>query len=109
MVDAVPYLEGERFHQYRILRAVKNRYGSTDEVGVFEMAEGGMREVRNPSEAFLEERTGNAAGPAVPAVLGVGRVDGSAQHGTRRSVGSAVGRVGPHPPCPAHPPGIIRL
>ena len=65
MVDAVLYLEGERFHQYRILRAVKNRFGSIDEVGVFEMAESGMREVLNPSEAFLEERSGNAAGSAV--------------------------------------------
>lgn len=65
MVDAVLYLEGERFHQYRILRAVKNRFGSTDEVGVFEMAGSGMREVRNPSEAFLQERAGNAAGSAV--------------------------------------------
>jgi DNA repair protein RadA/Sms len=65
MVDAVLYLEGERFHQYRILRAVKNRFGSIDEVGVFEMVEAGMREVTNPSEAFLEERSGNAAGSAV--------------------------------------------
>ncbi len=65
MVDAVLYLEGERFHQYRILRAVKNRFGSIDEVGVFEMVEAGMREVVNPSEAFLEERSGNAAGSAV--------------------------------------------
>jgi DNA repair protein RadA/Sms len=65
MVDAVLYLEGERFHQYRILRAVKNRFGSTDEVGVFEMAGNGMREVRNPSAAFLQERAGNAAGSAV--------------------------------------------
>lgn len=65
MVDAVLYLEGERFHQYRILRAVKNRFGSIDEVGVFEMVESGMREVLNPSEAFLEERSGNAAGSAV--------------------------------------------
>jgi DNA repair protein RadA/Sms len=65
MVDAVLYLEGDRYHQYRILRAVKNRFGSTDEVGVFEMADVGLREVRNPSEAFLEERTGNAAGSTV--------------------------------------------
>ncbi|MEI2617995.1 MAG: DNA repair protein RadA [Thermomicrobiales bacterium] len=65
MVDAVLYLEGDRFHQYRILRAVKNRFGPTDEVGVFEMVEQGMREVRNPSEAFLEERPGNAAGSTV--------------------------------------------
>jgi DNA repair protein RadA/Sms len=65
MVDAVLYLEGDRYHQYRILRAVKNRFGSTDEVGVFEMADAGLREVRNPSEAFLEERTGRAAGSTV--------------------------------------------
>jgi DNA repair protein RadA/Sms len=65
MVDAVLYLEGDRYHQYRILRAVKNRFGSTDEVGVFEMADAGLREVRNPSEAFLEERTGNSAGTTV--------------------------------------------
>ena len=65
MVDAVLYLEGDRFHQYRILRAVKNRFGSIDEVGVFEMVEAGMREVANPSEAFLEERSGNASGSAV--------------------------------------------
>lgn len=69
MVDAVVYLEGERFHQYRILRAVKNRYGSTDEVGVFEMADSGMREVRNPSEVFLQERAGNAAGSAIAVTL----------------------------------------
>ncbi|HEU0115697.1 MAG TPA: DNA repair protein RadA [Thermomicrobiales bacterium] len=65
MVDAVLYLEGDRHHQYRILRAVKNRFGSTDEVGVFEMADSGLREVRNPSEAFLEERAGAAAGSTV--------------------------------------------
>lgn len=65
MVDAVLYLEGDRYHQYRILRAVKNRFGSTDEVGVFEMADIGLREVRNPSEAFLEERTGDSAGSTV--------------------------------------------
>lgn len=65
MVDAVLYLEGERFQQYRILRAVKNRFGSTDEVGVFEMAESGLIEVSNPSEAFLQERALNAAGSAV--------------------------------------------
>ncbi len=69
MVDAVVYLEGERFHQFRILRAVKNRFGSTDEVGVFEMADSGMREVRNPSEVFLQERAGNAAGSAIAVTL----------------------------------------
>jgi DNA repair protein RadA/Sms len=65
MVDAVLYLEGERHGHYRVLRAVKNRFGSTDEVGVFEMVESGMREVRNPSEAFLEERNGDAPGSSV--------------------------------------------
>ncbi|MDQ3167615.1 MAG: DNA repair protein RadA, partial [Chloroflexota bacterium] len=65
MVDAVLYLEGDRFHQYRILRGVKNRFGSTDEVGVFEMAAAGLQEVRNPSEAFLEERSNGAAGSTV--------------------------------------------
>ena len=69
MVDAVLYLEGERYHQYRILRAVKNRFGSTDEVGVFEMADIGLREVRNPSEAFLEERSGTATGSTVAVVI----------------------------------------
>jgi DNA repair protein RadA/Sms len=69
MVDAVLYLEGERFHQYRILRAVKNRYGSTDEVGVFEMIGDGLREVRNPSEAFLEERSTMAPGSTVAVTM----------------------------------------
>ena len=69
MVDAVLYLEGERFQQFRILRAVKNRFGSTDEVGVFEMAESGLQEVRNPSEAFLQERALNAAGSTVTVTL----------------------------------------
>lgn len=69
MVDAVLYLEGDRYHQYRILRAVKNRFGSTDEVGVFEMADAGLVEVRNPSEAFLEERSGNAAGSTVAVTM----------------------------------------
>ena len=69
MVDAVLYLEGERFHQYRILRAVKNRFGSTDEVGVFEMAGSGLREVTNPSEAFLEERSQRTPGSTVAVTM----------------------------------------
>src|SRR5699024_9280994 len=69
MVDAVLYLEGERFHQYRILRAVKNRFGSTDEVGVFEMATTGLQEVRNPSEAFLEERAERTPGSTVAVTM----------------------------------------
>ena len=69
MVDAVLYLEGERFHQYRILRGVKNRFGSTDEVGVFEMIGAGLREVTNPSEAFLEERASLAPGSTVAVTM----------------------------------------
>jgi DNA repair protein RadA/Sms len=69
MVDAVLYLEGERHGHFRVLRAVKNRFGSTDEVGVFEMAESGLREVRNPSEAFLEERHGSASGSSVAVTI----------------------------------------
>lgn len=69
MVDAVLYLEGDRFHQYRMLRAAKNRFGSTNEIGVFDMADSGLREVRNPSEVFLEERNAMAAGSAVAVTL----------------------------------------
>jgi DNA repair protein RadA/Sms len=65
MVDAVLYFEGERGHQFRILRAVKNRFGATDEIGVFEMTERGLAEVTNPSALFLAERRGNIAGSAV--------------------------------------------
>ena len=65
MVDAVLYFEGERGHQFRILRAVKNRFGPTDEIGVFEMTDRGLVEVPNPSELFLAERRGNVSGTAV--------------------------------------------
>jgi DNA repair protein RadA/Sms len=65
MVDVVLQLEGERFHAYRLLRSVKNRFGSTNEVGIFEMTERGMSEVANPSELFLAERLPNAAGSAI--------------------------------------------
>jgi DNA repair protein RadA/Sms len=65
MVDAVLQLEGERFHSYRLLRSIKNRFGSTNEVGVFEMGERGMEEVKNPSEFFLAERLPNASGSAI--------------------------------------------
>jgi DNA repair protein RadA/Sms len=68
MVDTVLYLEGERFHSYRLLRCVKNRFGSTDEVGVFEMSGQGMLEVSNPSEAFLSERSGGT-GSAIAVTL----------------------------------------
>ncbi|WP_018131251.1 DNA repair protein RadA [Effusibacillus pohliae] len=67
MVDAVLYFEGERHHSYRILRAVKNRFGSTNEIGIFEMREQGLVEVGNPSELFLSERSHGAPGSAVVA------------------------------------------
>lgn len=65
MVDAVLYFEGERGHQFRILRAVKNRFGPTDEIGVFEMGDGGLREVHNPSELFLGDRNDPTPGTIV--------------------------------------------
>lgn len=65
MVDTVLYFEGDLHHTYRILRSVKNRFGSTNELGIFEMQTGGLREVANPSEIFLEERLKNATGSAV--------------------------------------------
>jgi DNA repair protein RadA/Sms len=65
MVDAVLYFEGDRGHHYRILRTVKNRFGPTDEIGVFEMSDKGLREVSNPSELFLGERNAKAPGAAV--------------------------------------------
>lgn len=65
MVDTVLYFEGDRGHPYRILRAVKNRFGSTNEIGVFEMKEGGLEEVANPSELFLAERPIDVPGSVV--------------------------------------------
>jgi DNA repair protein RadA/Sms len=67
MVDTVLQFEGERQHAFRILRAMKNRFGSTNEIGVFEMNDGGLREVANPSEVFLAERKSGASGSAVVA------------------------------------------
>jgi DNA repair protein RadA/Sms len=69
VVDTVLYLEGDRFQAYRLLRSVKNRFGATSEVGVFEMREGGLAEVTNPSEAFLAERMINAAGSAIAVTM----------------------------------------
>ncbi|MGB6120207.1 MAG: DNA repair protein RadA, partial [Mesorhizobium sp.] len=65
MVDGVLYFEGEGGHHYRILRTIKNRFGPTDEIGVFEMSDRGLREVQNPSELFLGERARGAPGAAV--------------------------------------------
>ena len=69
MVDTVLYFEGDQHHTYRILRAVKNRFGSTNEMGIFEMKAKGLEEVLNPSEIFLEERSKNAPGSAIVATM----------------------------------------
>ena len=69
MVDTVLYLEGERYFSYRILRGVKNRFGSTNEVGLFEMREEGMCEIDNPSEILISEREGNPSGSVIVASL----------------------------------------
>jgi DNA repair protein RadA/Sms len=65
IVDTVLYFEGDRGHPYRILRTVKNRFGSTNEIGVFEMADSGLREISNPSELFLSERPDGVSGSLV--------------------------------------------
>jgi DNA repair protein RadA/Sms len=69
IVDTVLYLEGDRYQSYRLLRGVKNRFGATSEVGVFEMRGSGMVEVSNPSEAFLAERMANAPGSAIAVTM----------------------------------------
>ncbi len=69
IVDTVLYFEGDKGHSFRILRAVKNRFGSTNEIGVFEMKEGGLAEVANPSEIFLAERPADATGSVVVSSL----------------------------------------
>jgi DNA repair protein RadA/Sms len=69
IVDTVLYLEGDRFQSFRLLRSVKNRFGATSEVGVFEMRERGLVEVTNPSEAFLAERMVNAPGSAIAVTM----------------------------------------
>src|SRR5690242_19609561 len=74
MVDAVLYLEGERYQHYRVLRAAKNRFGSTHELGVFEMSDAGLREVANPSQAFLSSDPGR---PALPGAAVVASLEGT--------------------------------
>ncbi|MGO3211725.1 MAG: DNA repair protein RadA, partial [Ruoffia tabacinasalis] len=69
MVDTVLYFEGEKHNRFRVLRAVKNRFGSTNELGVFEMLDVGLKEVGNPSQLFLEERIPGATGSTVVAAL----------------------------------------
>lgn len=73
LVDAVLNLEGDGTHAFRILRSIKNRFGSTSEVGVFEMTDSGMREVKNPSEIFLSGKVGETAGSVVCASMAGGR------------------------------------
>lgn len=69
LVDTVLYLEGDKFHQFRILRAVKNRFGSTDEVGIFSMQEKGLVEVKNPSSAFLSNKQDKIPGTAITCLM----------------------------------------
>jgi DNA repair protein RadA/Sms len=69
IVDTVLYFEGERFSNYRVLRAMKNRFGSTNEIGVFEMSVSGLKEVKNPSEIFLAERPKESSGSVVVPIL----------------------------------------
>jgi len=88
MVDTVLYFEGERGHQFRILRAVKNRFGATDEIGVFEMTDAGLMEVSNPSALFLANRSGDVSGSAVFAGL----------EGTRPVLVEIQALVAPSPP-----------
>jgi DNA repair protein RadA/Sms len=98
IVDTVLYLEGDRFQAYRLLRSVKNRFGATAEVGVFEMLERGLAEVSNPSEAFLAERMVNAAGSAIavtmegtrPLLVEVQGLTSAAQFGNARRTPNGV-------------------
>ena len=69
MVDTVLYLEGERYFSYRILRGVKNRFGSTNEIGMFEMQEEGMCEIVNPSDILISERDDNPAGSCIVSAM----------------------------------------
>jgi DNA repair protein RadA/Sms len=87
LVDTVLYFEGDRSHAFRILRAVKNRYGSTNEIGVFEMKDTGLQEVGNPSRIFLEERPEGASGSVVIPCL----------EGTRPLLVELQALVGPSP------------
>ena len=96
MVDTVLYFEGDRHHVFKVLRAVKNRFGSTDELGIFEMGEEGLAEVGNPSELFLSERPTHAPGSVVvpalegsrPLLVEVQALVAPAYYGTPRRVAS---------------------
>ena len=74
LVDTVVYLEGERYHEYRILRTIKNRFGSTSEVGIFEMTGVGMQEVKNPSAIFLMDKKNSSSGSIVTPALEGSRI-----------------------------------
>lgn len=69
LVDVVLYLEGDRYHSYRMLRGLKNRFGATDEVGLFEMTEKGLSEIKNPSQALLSEKSQNETGSCIAVTL----------------------------------------
>jgi DNA repair protein RadA/Sms len=101
IVDTVLYFEGERHHTYRILRAVKNRFGSTNEIGVFEMRESGLTEVNNPSEIFLSERALNTPGSIVvcsmegtrPLLLELQALVSTSGYGTAQRVTNGIDRT----------------
>ena len=102
MVDAVLSFEGEGSHQFRILRAVKNRFGPTDEIGVFEMTGAGLREVANPSELFLSTRDLGSPGTAVFAGIEgtrplLGRNPGAGSADVVGHTQASRGRLGPEP------------
>ncbi len=100
MVDTVLYFEGERHHVYRILRAVKNRFGSTNEIGIFEMLGRGLAEVKNPSELFLSERQEDISGSVVvpslegtrPLLLELQALVAPSNFGTPRNMATGVER-----------------
>ena len=94
MVDAVLYFEGDRGHQFRILRAVKNRFGPTDEIGVFEMSDGGLAEVTNPSRLFMG--SGRAADPRHGGLRRHGRHPAAADRGAGAGLAFAPGNAAPH-------------
>ena len=98
IVDTVMYFEGEKNSTFRVLRANKNRFGSTNEIGVFEMSEGGMEDVDNPSEIFMSQRTSPVAGTATmcsiegtrPVLVEIQALTGSSGFNNPRRVGSGV-------------------
>ncbi len=98
IVDTVLYFEGERNNTFRVLRATKNRFGSTNEIGIFEMNEQGMQDVRNPSEIFMSQRSQPVPGTAIlcslegtrPVMVEIQALTGTSSFGNPRRVGSGV-------------------